>query len=273
MNSSACFKKSQASEAVPGTHFSLIELLVVLALIAILMTLLLPMLNKARESARTLMCRNNARQVGMIALLFAEDFKYFFCFMGNHKRDWDGAGASDLRVENFWPGFLMHRGYLTDLNILDCPTAPGKPSWDGSVDTKNSALDTDIGWNCTGWESPNTWKNGLGYCANPVQISPDPHDPTSMWGPVKLRDVPLPAETLMTGDGRVRVKGYLGDPEYEYRKGPFQNCTAQYCHGKGYNIVYVDGHGEWIRYEQSISLEFAPYWTRFEDTVDDFLSR
>jgi prepilin-type N-terminal cleavage/methylation domain-containing protein/prepilin-type processing-associated H-X9-DG protein len=57
--------------------FTLVELLVVIAVIAILASLLLPALNRGRIGADNAVCRNNLRQYAVALRLYVDDFKYY----------------------------------------------------------------------------------------------------------------------------------------------------------------------------------------------------
>jgi prepilin-type N-terminal cleavage/methylation domain-containing protein len=88
--------------------FTLIELLVVIAVIAILASMLLPALAKAKESGKRISCVNNLRQLGLSVQMYADDHE------GLHPiHTVDGFGGS-------WPTSL--RDYYTDLKILVCPS-------------------------------------------------------------------------------------------------------------------------------------------------------
>jgi prepilin-type N-terminal cleavage/methylation domain-containing protein len=107
------------------TGFTLIELLVVIAIIALLLSILMPSLNKVKERARTLLCMSNSRQIGVATISYANNCGYY-----PQALSLDSAGRAvyketDTNGVLFWEDRILP--YLGNhYNVFLCPSIMAK---------------------------------------------------------------------------------------------------------------------------------------------------
>lgn len=214
------------------TLFTLIELLIVIAIIAILASLLLPALDKARQSARRIACTNNLKQVGMAAANYLAS--YDDVPMPHDFSAYGGVG--------YWTRFCVQTKWLS-MKTVACPVNPCNqgPSWTVLRDYMNS--NTPLRDNSDG--TPNSSWYELGYGVNRMisLVSSD------RWGKLKGSRIKNPSRKIYAGDsGR-----YLDNPPSRMRGTPQpvlwpvinlsgSSAVLYPFHVSACNILFVDGH-------------------------------
>jgi prepilin-type N-terminal cleavage/methylation domain-containing protein len=101
--------------------FTLIELLVVVAILALLMSILLPALNGAREQGKAVVCQSNLRMLSVAVYMYAEDNKSYFPQWGL------GHGSGEAKAKYSWLK-TMGPEYGEVTKLLRCP-ADHSPYW------------------------------------------------------------------------------------------------------------------------------------------------
>ena len=219
--------------------FTLIELLVVIAIIAILASMLMPAISKAKSSGQKAACLSNLHQVGIAMQMYAEDFKgliprgndvvWFQAFMPYVP---EGGKNNDFRV----------------IRIFKCPSYPNKKqvvcyvinSW--YFNNLTSAAGTDL------------------YAATP------------------LSRVDRPAETIYLADNengswRPIVTGYqdaelVQNDVWDLTHLPNSNATdamygrrvARNRHLGGPNVLHFDGHSGFVKAQKMTADMWREVW-------------
>ncbi|MDB5331068.1 MAG: hypothetical protein JWP03_2219, partial [Phycisphaerales bacterium] len=107
--------------------FTLVELLVVIGIIALLISILLPALNRARESAKQVQCLSNIRQLGMAVLLYTNEHRQLM------------PGGAEGPPQMLWDWVYWDPTSAPYNDLSQCPLAPYLSIARGSGSRSNGA--------------------------------------------------------------------------------------------------------------------------------------
>ncbi len=208
--------------------FTLIELLIVIAIIAILAAMLLPALNKARESGKSIKCVGNLREYMKGALLYAHDNKEI-AVNNSTKTVIYGSASKVLTGEKG-----KYSSYLS-MGVTFCPAC-------GENDAASRDYANTYGWVYpiyTTFREPEKAAEELGFfCCSSAGVTYN-MSVNPVWNDLffNMKRIKAPART-----GLVMDSFREGSPCY-YQIQPGSNTYNFYLiHNNRGNIGYADGH-------------------------------
>jgi type II secretory pathway pseudopilin PulG len=153
---------------------TLVELLVVTAVIGLLVALLLPAVQSARESGRRATCANNLRQLGLAVLNYETHHKHFPPgYLGSLELPFNGGALVDRDGQNQWCGLLVYLLPYLDAAIVSdqiqesidlSPKSRGRPYWlDPSANRAAQYRISALLCPSVGDDMPTSWITGYNY--------------------------------------------------------------------------------------------------------------
>ena len=208
MNKNNSFKTSKRG-------FTLVEILVVIAIIAILAAILFPVFGRARANARRASCQSNLKQIGIATAQYLQDHDERYMLHAHV--------VSGVQVSDSW--FVPLQAYIKSEGVFQCPAMPDDerrvfPDNDGA------AIDPDSDYII----------NGLFVHA------------------VHAAKIVTPAQQIFSAQRRENfdVEDYHPWPEPENGNLPEWDNVNKTIHLEGANYLFADGHVKWLRWENTL---------------------
>jgi len=223
--------------------FTLIELLVVIAIIALLLSILMPALRKAKRQAEATICSSNLRQIGLAANLYAQEWDNFI--------PRGSVNAAGLWFSQFLPyvGHESNDGDYRNVKIYRCRSFPRTGVGPNNIPNSRQTVHYVI----NDWTfSSRSDQTGTGV-GGPTRLNVFKSPPTTIyladnedgeWRPI-IEDQYSPDIIRMD----IFDTGHL--PMSDIERAQDGRRVARDRHRDGCNVLFLDWHSEWVRAEDN----------------------
>lgn len=214
-------------------RFTLIELLVVMGIIGILVSILIPSLEKSRMKVRQVSCMSNLRQIVHGTLVFTLDNNGEFPSYKNNSSSWPW-GFSDWGIEksNFYEKYISSRDvYFCAQDLVNSTQSEAAKCYPTFPIKDSSAWRVNISYNY--FFGRDAW--------NPTAAN-------HRGGEIKVYDVSETEEATVLADVmRFGTTDYTVVSYWNHKGSNSASTTTTSSRGVGGNMAYVDGHVSWMQ--------------------------
>ncbi len=211
--------------------FTLIELLVVISIVALLIALLMPALNKARLVTQSVKCQSNLRQITLASFSYAVDAK------NNLPVKYPHAGA-DIPVHGVMPFVANIEPYYVKSGASNLPHTPSRPNPAWACPSSRLYAGTAVSTSNRLYLTTYSANVALGTdSTNPLERRAEvtPSSEILKWYPT-LDEIAIQSKTVLYGEGTGRFTG-SGQATHGYTRPGFGTFTRMHS-GQNVNAYY-----------------------------------